>query len=183
MQQLGELVKPNKEYCQRHYFGGEPYYPDCAFNVIEREGKAIGRIYIDRLPDEICVVDIALVPEVRRTGLGTLLMQEILAEGQATVQTELARGEAEVQKLRSEAELYRRTKAAEGELLVKLAHAQGTELETTALRGAGSENMVGLRMAEVLAGTRVIVLPTDGENGSNPLDLTTTLKRFDVRGP
>lgn len=64
-----------------HY---EQYYPDCAFNVIEREGTAIGRIYIDRLPDEICVVDIALVPEVRRTGLGTLLMQEILAEGQAT---------------------------------------------------------------------------------------------------
>ena len=32
MQQLGELVKPNKEYCQRHYFGGEPYYPDCAFS-------------------------------------------------------------------------------------------------------------------------------------------------------
>jgi GNAT superfamily N-acetyltransferase len=64
-----------------HY---EQYYPDCAFNVIEREGTAIGRIYIDRLPDEICVVDIALVPEVRRTGLGTVLMQEILAEGQTT---------------------------------------------------------------------------------------------------
>jgi len=32
VQQLGELVKPNKEYCQRRYFGGEPYYPDCAFS-------------------------------------------------------------------------------------------------------------------------------------------------------
>jgi GNAT superfamily N-acetyltransferase len=64
-----------------HY---EQYYPDCAFLVIEREGRPIGRIYIDRLPDEICLVDIALIPEARGTGLGTLLMQEILEEGQAT---------------------------------------------------------------------------------------------------
>jgi len=65
--------------------------------------------------------------------------------------------------------------------VVKLAEAQGTELENQALRGAGSENMVGLRMAEALRGTRVIVLPTDGEGGMNPLDLKTLLKRFDVK--
>jgi hypothetical protein len=45
----------------------------------------------------------------------------------------------------------------------------------------GSENMVGLRMAEALRGTRLIVLPTDGESSMNPLDLKTLLKRFDVR--
>ena len=66
-------------------------------------------------------------------------------------------------------------------LLVKLAEAQGTELENQALRGVGSENMVGMRMAEALKGTRVIVLPTDGEGGMNPLDLKTLLKRFDVK--
>ena len=71
---------------------------------------------------------------------------------------------------------------AEGDLLVKLAEAQGTELENQALRGVGSENMVGLRMAEALKGTRVIVLPSDGEGGMNPLDLKTLLRRFDVKG-
>ncbi len=106
----------------------------------------------------------------------------IIAEGAANVQIELARGETEVQKIRSEAELYRRTKAAEGELAVKLARAEGTELENKALRGAGSENMVGLRMADALKGTSVIFIPTDGENGMNPLDLNSALKRFDVRG-
>ena len=106
----------------------------------------------------------------------------IIAEGQATVQVELARGDAEVAKLRSEAELYRRTQAAQGDLVVKLARAKGTELESTALRGAGSENMVGLKMADVLGGTRVIVVPTDGEGGVNPLDLNSALKRFDVKG-
>lgn len=106
----------------------------------------------------------------------------IIAEGQATVQVELARGDAEVAKLRSEAELYRRTKAAEGDLTVKLAKAKGIELENAALRGAGSENMVGLKMADVLGGTQVIVVPTDGEGGVNPLDLNAALKRFDVKG-
>jgi regulator of protease activity HflC (stomatin/prohibitin superfamily) len=106
----------------------------------------------------------------------------IIAEGQARVQVELSRGDAEVAKLRSEAELYRRTKAAEGDLTVKLARAKGIELENAALRGAGSENMVGLKMAEVLGGTQVIVVPTDGEGGVNPLDLNAALKRFDVKG-
>jgi regulator of protease activity HflC (stomatin/prohibitin superfamily) len=106
----------------------------------------------------------------------------IVAEGAANVQIELARGDTEVQKLRSEAELHRRTKAAEGELQVKLARAQGIELENKALRGAGSENMVGLRMADALKGTTMIWVPTDGESGMNPLDLGSALRRFDVRG-
>ncbi len=107
---------------------------------------------------------------------------KIVAEGAASVEVELARGAAEVQKLQSEADLYRRTKAAEGELMVRLARAQGTDLENRALRGAGSENMVGLRMADALKGVDVIVLPSDGDQGTNPLDLNGMLRRFDVRG-
>jgi regulator of protease activity HflC (stomatin/prohibitin superfamily) len=106
---------------------------------------------------------------------------KVAAEGAAAVQVELARGEAEVKKLEADADLYRRKKAADGDLLVKLAEAQGTELENQALRGTGSENMVGLRMADTLRGTRIIVLPTDGEGGMNPLDLKTLLRRFDVK--
>jgi regulator of protease activity HflC (stomatin/prohibitin superfamily) len=106
---------------------------------------------------------------------------KIVAEGAAAVAVELARGEAEVKKLEAEADLYRRTKNAGGDLLVKLAEAQGIELENQALRGVGSENMVGLRMADALRNTRVIILPSDGEGGMNPLDLKTLLKRFDVK--
>jgi GNAT superfamily N-acetyltransferase len=63
-----------------HY---EQYYPDCAFLVIERDGQPIGRIYIDRTPEEICLVDIVLLPEVRGAGLGSQLVHEILDEAQA----------------------------------------------------------------------------------------------------
>jgi regulator of protease activity HflC (stomatin/prohibitin superfamily) len=106
----------------------------------------------------------------------------IVAEGAASVDVEFARGNAEVEKLRSEADLYTRTKAAEGELIVRLSRAQGTQLENTALRGVGSENMVGMKMANTLKGVDVIVLPSDGEGGTNPLDLNQMLRRFDVRG-
>jgi regulator of protease activity HflC (stomatin/prohibitin superfamily) len=116
-----------------------------------------------------------------KAAIANAARQKIVAEGAAAVQVELTRGEAEVKKLDAQAELYRRTKAADGDLLDKLAEAQGTELENKALRGVGSENMVGLRMADALKGTRVIVLPTDGEGGMNPLDLRSLLKRFDVR--
>jgi hypothetical protein len=55
-------------------------------------------------------------------------------------------------------------------------------LENEALRGAGSENLVGLKMADVLKGTKIIVVPTDGETGMNPLDLKSSLRKFDVQG-
>jgi regulator of protease activity HflC (stomatin/prohibitin superfamily) len=106
----------------------------------------------------------------------------IVAVGEAAVKVELSHGDAEKKKLDAEADLYSRKKGAAGELEVKLAEAEGTRLENEALRGRGSENLVGLKMADALRGTRVIVVTTDGENGLNPLDLKSALKRFDVKG-
>jgi regulator of protease activity HflC (stomatin/prohibitin superfamily) len=104
-----------------------------------------------------------------------------VAEGKANADVELERGKAEVQKLHAQADLYRRKKGAEGKLLVDLAEAKGTGLENTALQGAGAENMVGLKMADVLKGLRAVVLTSDGANGLNPLDLQSLLKKFEVR--
>jgi regulator of protease activity HflC (stomatin/prohibitin superfamily) len=105
----------------------------------------------------------------------------IVAEGKANTEIELSRGKAEVQKLNAQADLYRRKKAAEGKLLVELAEARGTQLENAALQGAGSENMVGLKMADVLKGVKVLVLSSDGAGGLNPLDLASMLRKFEVR--
>jgi regulator of protease activity HflC (stomatin/prohibitin superfamily) len=105
----------------------------------------------------------------------------IIAQGAAQQQTELSRGDAEVQKLKAEAELYRRQRSAEGNLKVELAAAQGTQLENAALQGPGSENMVGLKMAETLTGVQVLVLSSDGPQGFNPLDLSSILRKFEVK--
>src|SRR5947207_962373 len=63
-----------------HY---EQYYPDADFLVVEAEGRPIGRIYIDRGPDEILLVDIALMPDQRGKGIGRQMMQELLDEAAA----------------------------------------------------------------------------------------------------
>jgi regulator of protease activity HflC (stomatin/prohibitin superfamily) len=105
----------------------------------------------------------------------------IVAQGKAAQETELSRGRAEVEKLRAQADLYERRRASEGKLLVELADAKGTALENAALQGAGSENLVGLKMAESLRGVRVLVLPSDGKDGTNPLDVGALLRKFQVK--
>jgi ribosomal protein S18 acetylase RimI-like enzyme len=52
--------------------------------VIEHEGQPIGRLYIDRTPEEIHLIDIALLADHRGHGLGTALIREILAEADRT---------------------------------------------------------------------------------------------------
>jgi regulator of protease activity HflC (stomatin/prohibitin superfamily) len=105
----------------------------------------------------------------------------IVAQGEAASKTELQRGESEVQKLHAEADLYQRKQAAQGKLLVETAEAQGTKLESEAYLNQGAENIVGIKMAEVLRGVRVLVLPSDGKEGVNPLDVGALLNKLEVK--
>jgi ribosomal protein S18 acetylase RimI-like enzyme len=59
------------------------HFPAASFEVIEREGAPRGRLTIDRRDDEICVLDIALVPEQRGMGIGGALLRGLLAEAEA----------------------------------------------------------------------------------------------------
>lgn len=106
--------------------------------------------------------------------------KEIEATGKAKVEIETQRGNAEVTKIQAEADAYRRKRVAEGDLLVQLANAQGAELENRAYQGGGSENMVGMKMAEVLEGVDTVLVPSGGKSGMNPLDLNQALRLFDV---
>jgi hypothetical protein len=108
-------------------------------------------------------------------------LQKVVSEGEAFVQVKLQEGEAYQVTRLAERDLYVRTKHANGDLLVKLADARKTELKNAALRGAGSERMVGLKMAEVYEGLEAIILSSDGPGGVNPLDLRKTLQMFEVR--
>ena len=78
----------------------------------------------------------------------------------------------------AEKDLYLRSKRAEADLMVNLAEARKTELANNAYQQKGSANLVGLKMAEVYKGLDVIILPSGGEKGINPLDLDSTLGLF-----
>jgi ribosomal protein S18 acetylase RimI-like enzyme len=58
--------------------------PDATYEVVVVGGHRAGRLYVDRREDEILIVDIALLPEQRRNGIGTGLLRELLAEADAT---------------------------------------------------------------------------------------------------
>lgn len=63
----------------RHY---QEHFADAAFDVIVVDGEPVGRLYLDRRPDELRIVDIALLPGHRRKGIGGALLREVLAEAQ-----------------------------------------------------------------------------------------------------
>ena len=108
-------------------------------------------------------------------------LSKMVQEGQATVGVKIQEGRAYVTKKEADRDLYVRTKHAEADLLVKLADAKKTQLRNDALQGAGSDRMVGLKLADVYKGLEVVVLPSDGPNGVNPLDLDHTMKLLEVK--
>jgi ribosomal protein S18 acetylase RimI-like enzyme len=78
-----------KEAFLRMQFSAQDSYyreqmPDASYQVVVVEDELIGRLYVDRRDDEICIVDIALLPEHRRRGFGTALLRKLLAEADAT---------------------------------------------------------------------------------------------------
>ena len=108
-------------------------------------------------------------------------LKKIVQEGMVIAAVEIEKGKAYVTRKIAEKDLYVRKKKAEADLLVKLAEAERVRLKNEALKGIGSERMVGLKMADAYKGLDVIILPSDGPDGVNPLNLDNALQLFDVR--
>lgn len=108
------------------------------------------------------------------------LVKKVKEEGEAKLRVKLEEGSAYAIKRTAGKDLYVRTKRAEADLLVKLAEAKRTELINTAYQQKGSDKLIGLKMAEVLKGISMIVLPSGGTTGFNPLDLEQDLKLFGI---
>lgn len=59
-------------------------YAHTSWDLILVDGTPAGRFYVARWPADIRVVDVALMPEHRGTGIGTRLFHELFAEADAT---------------------------------------------------------------------------------------------------
>jgi ribosomal protein S18 acetylase RimI-like enzyme len=59
------------------------HYPTCERNIIEKNGQPVGRLWIDEWREEIRLVDIALLPQWRGSGIGSMLLREVLDRGTA----------------------------------------------------------------------------------------------------
>ena len=62
-------------------------YPNATFDVVQVDGRRAGRLYVDRWPREIRVIDIALLPEFRGQGIGTVLLRRLQRETEVSSRT------------------------------------------------------------------------------------------------
>lgn len=60
------------------------HYAEAAFDVILSGGRRVGRLYVARWPEEIRIVDIALLPECRNRKIGTELIGNLIRESEET---------------------------------------------------------------------------------------------------
>lgn len=60
------------------------HWPDAAYDVLVLHNAPVGRLYVDRSEQEIGVMDIALLPEYRGRGIGSVLLKGIVAESERT---------------------------------------------------------------------------------------------------
>lgn len=56
------------------------HYPEASFHLICEGDAPIGRLFVDRAHDSIHILDIAIIPERQREGIGTALLEELQAE-------------------------------------------------------------------------------------------------------
>jgi ribosomal protein S18 acetylase RimI-like enzyme len=71
------------QFDAQHRFYHE-HHAGQAFDIIEVDGEPAGRLYVARWPQEIRIVDIALLPEHRNRGVGTSLITALLEEAAST---------------------------------------------------------------------------------------------------
>lgn len=64
---------------QRHHY--RTHIPGCRFDVLEHRGTPLGRLYLEPRPARLHIVDIALMPEWRRKGIGTAILEALLRTG------------------------------------------------------------------------------------------------------
>lgn len=55
-------------------------YPDAGYQIILKDGEPVGRLYLARRPSEIKILDLTVLPPYRNKGIGSVLLNEILAE-------------------------------------------------------------------------------------------------------
>jgi GNAT superfamily N-acetyltransferase len=69
------------QFAAQHRYYHEQF-PDAAFQLILLDDVPVGRLYVDRRPDEVRIIDIALVDAARNQGIGTSLLQGIIDEAE-----------------------------------------------------------------------------------------------------
>ncbi len=79
-EQKDQFVRMQFTAQDRYY---REHFTAASFEVILIDDERVGRLYVDRTPTEIRIVDIALLPPYRGRGIGSQLIETLQAEARA----------------------------------------------------------------------------------------------------
>lgn len=74
---LSQQFEAQDAYYREHYTG-------TTYEVVLVDGQPAGRYYVARWSDEIRLMDITLLPSYRGNGIGTRLLEDLIAEADAS---------------------------------------------------------------------------------------------------
>ena len=60
------------------------HYPTASYEIILSDDRPVGRLYVERGDEKISIIDITLLPEERKKGLGTSIIKDLMAEAAQT---------------------------------------------------------------------------------------------------
>jgi GNAT superfamily N-acetyltransferase len=79
--QQDALIRMQFDAQARHY---RESFPDAIYLVICAGGEPAGRLIVSHADDQILIIDIALLPEFRRTGIGSGMVRQLLDQADAS---------------------------------------------------------------------------------------------------
>jgi ribosomal protein S18 acetylase RimI-like enzyme len=68
-------------HAQRTHY--RKYFADCAFDVIAQRGEPAGRLYLQARQTQLHIIDITLLPDWRRRGIGGTIVRALQDAGRA----------------------------------------------------------------------------------------------------
>jgi GNAT superfamily N-acetyltransferase len=54
------------------------HFANARYLIVERDGRPIGRLYVDYTPTDVRVLDVALIPDARGNGVGRRLLEDVI---------------------------------------------------------------------------------------------------------
>ena len=77
LEQQREFINSQFVAQRTHY---QSAYPRAEHHIIMRDERRLGRLYVDRQPSEIRIIDITILPEYRNSGIGGGLIGNLADE-------------------------------------------------------------------------------------------------------
>jgi len=83
-EQRQEFVAMQFAAQQKHYVAE---YPNASHDIILADDRAVGRLYVARLDEDIRIIDITILTKERNRGIGTYLIGKVLEEAASTTRS------------------------------------------------------------------------------------------------